>query len=345
MSNRLRVGVLGTGSIAAEVTDALHLTRRCAAEAVASRDSDRAARFAAEHGVRRALESYQALIADPKIDVVYISTPHPEHAEWAVRAAEAGKHVLCEKPLTLDAATSAAVIETARRRGVFLLEAFAFHFHSQTERLLELVRNGTIGTVQAIAVTFSYSMPGPDRPARVLANALGGGGILDVGCYCTSMSRRLVMAATGTVAVEPDEVAALAALDPLERTDRYSAAVMRFAGDILAQLACGVDLMQDDRISVYGSQGQLHVSDPCWLAGRRDAPSRIEIGRSDGEDSVVHIPGGQNIFALEADGMAQMLDRGVASCHPSWDETMANMRTLDRWRSAVGVHYEAEATA
>jgi predicted dehydrogenase len=339
---RLRFGVLGTGSIAAEVTDALHLTRDCAAQAVASRDAARATAFAAAHGVARAHDGYDELITDPDVDIVYIATPHTQHSEWAIRAAQAGKHVLCEKPMTISARTTEEVVDAARRSGVFLVEAFAYHFHPQTHRLLELIRGGVIGDVGAVDVTFSHRLPDPAQAPRVLQADLGGGGILDVGCYCTSMSRRIVMAATGREAVEPDEVVALAVLDPVERTDRWAMAIMRFESDVLAQLSCGVSLTQDDHIRVYGSKGQLHIDQPCWLGGRRDAASRIEARLEDGETRRVDIAGGRNIFALEADGVAAMLRRGAEACHASWDESIANMRTLDRWRAAAGVRYPGE---
>jgi predicted dehydrogenase len=342
VSGRLRFGVLGTGSIAAEVTDALHLTRSCTAEAVASRDPARAAAFASAHGVKRPHDGYAALIEDPGVDVVYIATPHTEHAEWAIRAAQADKHVLCEKPMTLNARTTAEVVDAARRNGTFLLEAFAYHFHPQTEALLTLIRDGAIGAVGAVDVTFSYRLPDPSQPSRALRADLGGGGILDVGCYCTSMSRRVIMAATGEHAVEPDEVVALAALDPAQGTDHLAMAVMRFGAGVLAQLSCGMTLSQDDHVRVYGSEGQIHIDQPCWLDGRRDAASRIEIRLEGGEARSIDVEGGRNIFALEADGVADMLRAGVDSCHGSWEESLANMRTLDRWRAAVGVRYPAE---
>jgi predicted dehydrogenase len=342
-SGRLRFGVLGTGAIAAEVTDALKLTRSCAAEAVASRDGARAAAFAQRHGVARWHEDYDALLADPDVDIVYVATPHPQHAHWAIRAMQAGKHVLCEKPLTLDAVSAEEVVTHARRSGVLLVEAFAFHFHPQTARLLELVRSGAIGALSAIDVTFSYRSPDALLSGRLLRNALGGGGILDVGCYCTSMSRRVVIAAGGPDAVEPADVVGLAVLDPVEQTDRVAMAVMRFEPGILAQLSCGVTIAQDDHVRVYGTEGELYVDRPCWLGGRRDAPSTIVLRRVDGTVEEIAIAGGHNIFALEADGVADMLTRGIESCHGTWDETLANMRTLDRWRAAVGVRYDAAA--
>ena len=134
-------------------------------------------------------------------------------------------------------------------------------------------------------------------------------------------------------------------LDPAQHTDRWAMAIMRFGSDVLAQLSCGVSLTQDDHVRVYGSEGQIHIDQPCWLDGRRDAASRIEVRLERGETRQVDIDGGRNIFALEADGVAEMLRRGADSCHDSWEESLANMRTLDRWRAAVGVRYPGEDAA
>jgi predicted dehydrogenase len=337
----LRWGVLGTGSIAAEVTEALALTEHGRAYAVASRDAARAADFAREHRVERSAGSYEELLADPDVELVYVATPHTLHARWATAAIEAGKHVLCEKPLTVNEAQAAPLFELARARGCFLMEAFAYWFHPQTAVLAELIGSGAIGRVRGIDITFSYASDAGDG-GRATSRALGGGGILDVGCYCTSMAQRIVAAATGLRSPEPEEVTALAVLDPAERTDLYALAAMRFPADILAQLACGVMLTQDDHIRVYGTDGQLHIGQPAWLPGYRDAASAIEITPSGSRMHAIEIEGARSIFALQADGVAEMLRRDVTSCRPTWSDTLANMRTLDRWRRAVGVRYDGE---
>lgn len=343
---KLRYGILGTGSIAAEFADALATSERCGAYAVASRDPRRASVFAAAHGVSCSMGSYEELVADPAVDVVYVALPHAHHARWAAAALAGGRHVLCEKPLTLSEREARPVIELARASGLLLMDAFAYRFHPQTAALLELVGSGAIGSVGAIDVTFSYRVP-PEDPAeagRALTREMGGGGILDVGCYCTSAAQQLVAAATGLASPEPVDVRGLGVLHPSEGTDLYASAVMRFPGDILAQLASGVTLAQDDHIRVYGADGEIHIAQPCWLPGRREAPSSVAVSRSDGSARILEIPGGRHIFAIEADAVAAMLDGDpVAACEPYWSDTLANMRTLDRWRAAVGVRYSGES--
>jgi predicted dehydrogenase len=342
---RARYGILGTGSIAAEMADALASSELCSAYAVASRDAGRAAAFAAAHGLDRACTSYEELIADPAVDIVYVATPHPQHATWAIAALEGGKHVLCEKPLTLSEPEARPVVGLARDRGLLLMEAFAYRFHPQTTALLELVGNGEIGRVCSLDVTFSYRTPCEDTNAlgRASAQALGGGGILDVGCYCTSAAQQIVATATGIASPEPEDLCGLGVLHAREGTDLYACAVMRFPGDILAQLASGVGLAQDDHIRVYGTEGDIHIAAPCCLAGHREAPSSISVTRIDGSSRAVEILGGQHIFAIQADAVAAMLDSDtVAACEPYWGDTLANMRTLDRWRATVGVRYASD---
>ena len=337
----LRFGILGTGSIAAEVASALAQARSCVAEAVASRDPAWARLFADAHDVARALDGYDALLADPDVDVVYVATPHPEHLPWAGAALRAGKHVLCEKPLTMNAAQAESLVALAEERGLLLLEAFAYRFHPQTRTLLELVREGAIGRVGAIDVTFSYSLPAGFE-GRHVARALGGGGILDVGCYCTSLSLDVAAAATGAASPEPEALSGMAVLHPREGTDLYAAALMRFEGDILASMSCGVALEQDDHIRVYGSEGNLYVPYPCWLPWRREADSTIELQQGDGAQSTIEIRSPGNIFALQADGVAAMLAEGLDAWRAAWKDSLANMRTLDRWRAAAGVSYPVE---
>ena len=152
------------------------------------------------------------MLADPDIDAIYIATPHPFHAEWAIKAAEAGKHVLCEKPMALTAFEADAMIHAARKAGTFLGEAFMYRLHPQTERLVELVRTGAIGEVRMIKSSFGFAMPGFQPEHRLFANDLAGGGILDVGGYPVSMARLIAGAAAGKPFAEPDKVAGTAHL-------------------------------------------------------------------------------------------------------------------------------------
>ncbi|MFI5611748.1 Gfo/Idh/MocA family protein [Amycolatopsis sp. NPDC051903] len=330
----LRWGLVAAGSIAADFAAGVERSKHGVLEAVAARSADRAREFATRFDIPKAYGSYADLLADPDVDAVYIATPHPMHAEWAIRAAEAGKHVLCEKPLTVTAPEAEKVIDAARRHDVFLMEAFMYRLHPQTRRLVELIECGAIGEIRAVDVAFSYSSGANDAP-RLADPALGGGGILDVGCYCTSLARLVAQAATGTEVVEPTTVTGLARLS--ERgVDEYAMGLLRLPGGIIAQLSCGFRLTQDDHIRIYGTTGQLHVPKPAWLPKmRQPATSQIVLTPESGEPEVIEIEATQSVFTREADHVATHLAHRQAP-ELTWAETLANMRTLDRWRAAVG---------
>ncbi|MEV6829412.1 Gfo/Idh/MocA family oxidoreductase [Amycolatopsis sp. NPDC051102] len=330
----LRWGLLAAGTIAAHFAAGVDESKHGVLGAVAARDGERAREFAARFDIPKAYGSYEDLLADPDIDAVYVSTPHALHKEWAIAAVEAGKHVLCEKPLTITAADAGEVIDAARAHDVFLMEAFMYRLHPQTRRLAELISSGAIGEVRAVDTTFSFDS-NPEETARLSDPALGGGGILDVGCYCTSLARLVAQAATGQDVVEPAEVSGMAHLSATG-VDEWATGLLRLPGDILATISCGIRLTREDGIHVFGSLGQLHIPRPAWIHPLRDpGVSQIILTPADGEPEVIEIEATQGVFAREADHVAAHVEDRQAP-ELTWAETLANMRTLDRWREAVG---------
>jgi predicted dehydrogenase len=192
----VRWGILSTGNIARTFARGLRDSQSGQLLAVASRDQASADKFAAELDVPRAYSSYDALLADAEIDAVYIATPHPMHAQWAIRAADAGKHVLCEKPLTLNSPEAARAVEAAQRNGVQLMEAFMYRCHPQTAKIVELIQSGALGEIRGVEASFGFSS-GAGADSRLHAPELGGGAILDVGCYAVSFCRLVAGAAQG----------------------------------------------------------------------------------------------------------------------------------------------------
>ena len=342
MDAPLRWGIIGTGKIAAAFAEALEHTDTGDLVAVASRTEANAERFGETYGVERRHADYEALVDDAGVDAVYVSTPHPMHAEWAIRCAEAGKHVLCEKPMTLNEADTMAVVEAARRNDVFLMEAFMYRCHPQTERLVELLQSGVIGDVKLVRATFGFRLP-LDLEERHIANRLGGGGILDVGCYTVSMSRLVAATALGVEVAEPLEVYAAGHVGPESRVDEYASATLLFDGDIVAEVSCAVRLAVGSEVRIYGTEGHIVVPEPWFCSGREGGTSHIEIRRAVGEPERVEVTTDRWLYAIEADHVAENVDRRQA-CFPgmTWEDSLANMRTLDRWREAIGVEYDAE---
>ena len=342
MGGQLRWGIIGTGKIAAAFARALEHTDTGDLVAVASRTEAGARRFGETHDVERRLAGYEALVDDVGVDAVYISTPHPMHAEWAIRCAEAGKHVLCEKPMTLNEADTMAVVEAARRNDVFLMEAFMYRCHPQTERLVELLRSGVIGDVKLVRATFGFR-GAYDLEERHLANALGGGGILDLGCYTVSMSRLVAAVALGVDVAEPREVYAAGHVGAESRVDEYTAATLLFDGDIVAEVSCSVRLAMGSEVRIHGTEGHLVVPEPWFCSGREGGTSHIEVHRTGQEPERVEVMTNRWLYAIEADHVAENIDRRQASFPGmTWEDSLANMRTLDQWREAIGVEYDAE---
>jgi predicted dehydrogenase len=341
MQQRCRWGIVGTGKIARIMAGALRDSSTGHLVAVASRSEHRARHFAAEFEVTRHHASYESLIADPEVDIVYVASHHPDHLACAVAAADAGKHVLCEKPLAMNARGGAEIIEAARRNGTFLMEAFAYRCHPQTSRLVDILASGDIGEVRIIDAAFGYDAGvAPDN--YLLARELGGGGILDVGCYATSMAHLIAATASGDDVASCADVAGAAHIGSSTGVDHYAAAVLKFAGQAIARVACAIQVDLDSTLRIYGTSGTLTVSSP-WLPGRYGPPPAILVHRRGSAPAEVLAGVDADVYVLEADAVGQLVLEGARS-HPlmSWDESVANMKTLDRWREAIGLVYKQD---
>jgi D-xylose 1-dehydrogenase (NADP+, D-xylono-1,5-lactone-forming) len=273
----VRWGIVSTADINRKVIPGAKASPKVDLVAVASRTQERADRYAAWWEIPRAHGSYEALLEDPAIEAVYISLPNTLHVEWSIRALEAGKHVLCEKPLSRTPADVEAAFEAAERCDRFLMEAFMWRHHPQTARLAELVREGAIGELRLIRSVFSYSLY--DETNIRLQPEVEGGALMDVGCYNVSASRFL--------GGEPERVSAEAWFGPTG-TDWVFAATMRLPGDVIAAFDCGTALPDRDELEAIGSEGSLFLDDPWHCVNpvievRRDGEleQRIEIDRSD----------------------------------------------------------------
>jgi predicted dehydrogenase len=219
--------------------------------AVGSREQDKAGAYAREHGIGRAYGGYDALLADADVEAVYISLPNSLHIEWAVRALEAGKHVLCEKPLSRDPGEVERAFDVAQGAGRLLMEAFMYRHNPQTLRLSELVEGGAVGRLRIVRAAFSFAAR---DPANVrLAKALDGGALMDVGCYCVNAAR--------LIAGEPERVSAEQALGG-DGVDVAFAATMRHPADVLSHLDAGLSLAARDELEVVGEDGVLYLDDP-----------------------------------------------------------------------------------
>jgi predicted dehydrogenase len=341
MSDQIRWGILGTGKIARIVARAVAESQDGRLAAVASRDAERSEAFAREFRVDHHHDAYEELV-DDDIDLVYVATHHTLHRAWAIAAANAGKHVLCEKPIAMDHEDAALIVEAARRNDVFLLEAFAYRSHPQTGRLVTLLRDGVIGQVRMIDAVFGYDA-GPAPENYLMVHELGGGSILDVGCYTSSMSHLVAATAEGLDVAESVDVSAGASFGST-RVDLASAATIVFPGGVLARVACSIDANLEGSLRVYGSQGRITVPSP-WLPGRIGSNAEIVVERWGTGPEVIGVPLDADIYTVEVDAVNRMITAGDRSPPVmTWEDSLANMRTLDRWRRAVGLRYPGDAS-
>lgn len=318
---RVRWGVLSTANIGRwAVNPAIQASRNGELAAVASRDADRARSFASEHGIPRWHDGYQALLDDPGIDAVYIPLPNSLHAEWTVRAAAAGKHILCEKPLAVTAAEAEAMGAAAERHGVLLMEAFMYRFHPRTEQVLAMVRAGAIGELKAIRSVFTFRLTRPDNIR--LSAELGGGALMDVGCYCVNVSRTLA----GT---EPLEVQAWAGWGPTG-VDLQLAGMLRFPDDVVAHFDCALTLERRESYEAAGTDASLLVP-AAFLPGKQAAAFIEDRGR---EPPRRHEVAGADEYQRMVEHFADCVLTGQPVRYPV-SEAVANLRTIEAlYRSA-----------
>jgi predicted dehydrogenase len=338
MEQRCRWGIIGTGKIASVMAGALAHSAAGELVAVASRSEDRARRFASEAGVDRHYASYEELIADPNVEIVYVAGHHTTHHVCATAAADAGKHILCEKPLAMNAALAADIVDTARRNGVFLMEAFAYRCHPQTARIAEILTNGDIGQVRMVDSAFGYDA-GAAPGNYLLVRELGGGSILDVGCYPTSMAHLIAAAASGGQIAASTDVAGAGHIGTSTGVDHYAAAVLSYPIGMIARVASAVQVNLDSTLRIYGTEGTVTVPSP-WLPGRVAPEPVILLHRYGSAPREIPIDAGTDLYVLEADAVGRLVREGRTS-HPlmSWDESLANMATIDQWRAAIGLSY------
>jgi D-xylose 1-dehydrogenase (NADP+, D-xylono-1,5-lactone-forming) len=303
-------GIISTADINGKVIPGAHASPKVDLVAVASREQSRAEEYARTWEIERAYGSYDALLADPEIEAVYISLPNTMHCEWSVKALEAGKHVLCEKPMSRHVDEVAAAFDAAERTGLHLSEAFMYRHNPQTARAKELVEQGAIGELRLVRSAFSYSLYDHDNIR--LRTDVEGGALMDVGCYTVSGSRLF--------GGEPVKVSGEAWIGP-SGTDWVFAGTLRFPGDVLAIFDCGTAMVERDELEAIGSEGSLFLDDP-WhctkpvIEVRKDGKvERIELER---EDS----------YRLELENVSDAI-RGEAELLLGRDDAIGQARALE----------------
>ncbi len=318
----LRWGILSTAKIAREkVIPGMQRADRCEVVALGSRDGDRALAVAEALGIPRVHGSYEALLADPEVDAVYVPLPNHLHAEWTIAAARAGKHVLCEKPIATTSAEAERMVEACAAEGVRLMEAFMYRLHPSWVAVRELVASGRIGRLRAVQSWFSYFNDDPTNIRNVAA--FGGGALYDIGCYPVNLSRMLFGA-------EPSRVEASIERDPDTGVDVLTSGVLRFEEGV-ATFTCSTRVEPDQRVHVYGSEGRISVAIPFNIPS--DRPTEVSVTAGGdlpvAPDTEVLAFDPTDQYAVQAERFADAVLDGEPTPIPP-EDAVANMRVIDR---------------
>jgi D-xylose 1-dehydrogenase (NADP+, D-xylono-1,5-lactone-forming) len=319
VTDAVRWGLLSTARINQALIAGIRVAEGAQLVAVASRDEARARAYAAAEGIPRAHGSYEALLADPDVDVVYVPLPNALHVPWTLRALEAGKHVLCEKPMSNRAADVEVAFDTAERLGRVLMEAFMWRYHEQTATLVRLAAEGAVGPLRIVRGAFSHTLPESSGDVRWDAE-LAGGALMDVGCYCVSAMRLLLG--------EPQRVYA-ESVPGIGGVDGRTVAVLRFAGDVLGSLESSFDTTPREVLEIVGLDGTLVSEDP-WH-GRAPKLARIA---PDGTREPIAVDA-VNAYAREVEDVSRAV-RGGGAPRLGRADAIAQARTIEAlYRSAA----------
>jgi len=367
----LRYGILGTGNIAHQFAAGVFSSAapvsgatRCTITAAASRSAEKSQAFCEPYGIEHALDSYQALIDLPSetCDAVYNALPNNLHAEWTIKALEAGKHVLCEKPIAMDAAEAATMFDAARANGRSLVEAFMYRTHPQTLAILDAIRGGAIGQVKLVRTSFCFNARHPEGNTRFV-RALGGGALMDIGCYCVDLA--MLVARAQAERDGQGGGASGSAVDAIHATGRLTdqgidvsaSGVLTFANGVASTFDCAMDAQASNLAQVCGTEGYIDIPVPWkppevgarWVQRGMTPPKQdTPPGRSKhlgGEEAggpYEHehtTDAGQALYALEADAFARVALDGEAPFVTEAD-SLERMRVLDELRRQVGVRWD-----
>jgi xylose dehydrogenase (NAD/NADP) len=319
MANPIRWGVISTSGIARdEVIPAIKQSRNGKVMAVASRDRDRARKYADALGIEKAYGSYDELLADSNIDAIYNPLPNDGHVPWSIAAAKAHKPTLCEKPIALDAKQAQQLVEAFHKENVLLAEAFMYRYHPQHEHARQLLKENWIGPLQLINNSFTYSLPTSDTTNVRLQPELGGGGLMDVGCYCVNLCRTV----TGE---EPDQVTGQVVYGKASKVDEAFVGTLHFPSGVLAHFDCGMRAMFRDEYTLVCQNGTVKSTKAFRPVDNAEATLELRRGRDECE-SIIIPPCNQ--YTLMVEDFADAVQQGRKVTYDP-THSVGNMRVLD----------------
>ena len=342
----VRWGIIGPGNIANNFADGLKFSKSGKLLAIASKNSQRRKIFGKKYNIDTDLrfKTYEDIINSKNIDAIYISTPHTLHAEWSIKAAKKGKHVLCEKPGAVNFKEGKLVLDQIKNSNVFYMEGFMYRCHPQIEALIKIIEEKKIGEIISIKSTFGFDMKKVIPESRLFRKDLAGGAILDVGLYPISFSRMVAGVSLGKKFINPISLDCKGYIGKTG-VDEISHAILKFENNIIAEVSTSIMKDMDNIAIIEGTKGSIELNQP-WVPGRDSGPYHTKFIISiQGKKNIVEFKGPEQLFSFEAELASRtILNRNKEVPFPGmqWEDTLGNLKTLDVWRKNIGYILEQD---
>ena len=337
---KIRWGIIGPGHIANRFADGLKESNSGRLIAIASKNDDRRKKFGDKYSIDLSLRfsNYDEIINCNDVDAIYISTPHTLHAEWTIKAAGKGKHVLCEKPAAVNFKEGKKMIEAVREAGVFYMEGFMYRCHPQISSLIKIIKEKKIGDVKFIKSSFGFDTGKTIYESRLFRTDLAGGAILDVGLYPISFSRLVAGVNLGKKFVNPIKITGKATIGETQ-VDEKSYAILQFENNIVAEVSTSIREKMKNNAIIKGTNGIIEMDQP-WDPGRDGGPyhSTLKIVIND-QIEIIEFKGPEQLFSFEVEFANKAILQGrteVSYPGMSWEDTLGNLKCLDEWRKSIG---------
>tara|TARA_Y100000590_G_scaffold94172_1_gene106677 strand:+ start:1564 stop:2604 length:1041 start_codon:yes stop_codon:yes gene_type:complete len=339
-------GIIGPGHIANRFADGLKESSSGNLIAIASTNDERRKIFGDKYQIDSSMrfKNYNEIINCSEIDAIYISTPHNLHAEWTIKAAGRGKHVLCEKPGAVNLEEGKKIIKTVKEAGIFYMEGFMYRCHPQIKILLKLLKEKKIGDIKHVESSFGFDTEKSNPDSRLFNINLAGGSILDVGLYPISFARMIAGASNEKKFLNPIKLTGTAKIGTTG-VDEVAFANLEFENGITAKASTAIRQLMDNNAIIKGTKGSIELNEP-WTPGKEGGPfvSSIKI-KIDNKTEIIDVKVNEHLFYFEAEQSSQCIQKNKFEIpYPgmTWDDTLGNLKTLDQWRKAIGYKLDIE---
>lgn len=313
---KINWAILGTSPISEVLANAILESEHSSLVAIGSRSSEKANEFAAKFSIPNKYSNYYDLLSNDKIDAVYIGLPNHLHKEWIIRCAQAGKHILCEKPLVLNTWEASEAYAAVEKAQVICMEALMYRYHPLTEKLHDVIQEQTVGPIKLINATYTANISG-------VANPTAGGSIRNLGCYPVSLVRYLAKS-------EPIQITGFGRKNVHTKNDNQASAILKFSNDLMAVISTADDIDTFWQFEVYGTQGCLKMLSNPWMPKQNN---KIVIDKN-GKHEEITVTADHSLYVYQINAMNNKINK-LSAPEISWQDSLGNVRVLEKWLSSI----------